>query len=447
MSRDSRAADHSALYNSSNSQLSSRVRTSHSPSRSSSVSSTSSSLTFTKEEDIAAPTPRTSALAAQLRVSLSRREKSVSRSTSSHDHPPSHSQQHRDADDDFHDEQREQHDSAATTGSVDGRLVSVALGRLPFECRVFIHKSVLGFIATSRQRQHARSISSSSSSPSSDSPSLSPSCSSLSSGDSSSLPCVIFHVNEHCSLQRMACELIQSCLPRSSTTHPHVDILSLSKSFRLVAATPAGRIDEDCPALSPLQSVHHFNLEHFLFVLAHPDQPVPWSLWSLPPDELHVGPRVLLSSLPSLLLQAAGDGDVDRARVLLDEGVGADSADGEGLTGLHLAARGGQVAVVHLLCKRGVDVDRRDRRGRTALLLAVQHEQVECVEALLLWGASVQLEDERGRSAVQLAKEHGLQEIVDMLDDFAKDTEEEGVDDEERRGGEDWEDRQRSSHR
>ena len=419
------------------------MRKSHSPSRSISVSSTSS-LTFTKEEDIAAPTPRTSALAAQLRVSLSRREKSVSRSASSHDHPPSYAR--RDAYDDFNDEQREADASSTTTtsGSGDGRLLSVAPDRLPYECKVFIHRSVLGFIATSsRNRQHARSISSSSSSPSSDSPSLSPSCSSLSSGDWSSAPCVTFHINENCSLQRLACELIASCLPRSSAagtaTTPPIDILALSKSFRLVAATASGRVDEDCPALSPHQPIHHFNLTHFLFVLAHPDQPVPWSLWSLPPDDLYVGPRVRLSSLPSLLLQAASDGDVDRVRVLLDEGAGVDSADDEGQTGLHLAAAGGQVAVVHLLCKREVDVDRRDGRGRTALMLGVVQGQLECVEALLMWGAGVRLEDERGRCAMQMAKDCGLRDIHDMIEEFAKDGGVDHNDDEDdQRGGEEW---------
>ena len=428
MSGSVTAVSDSVLYDSPSAALSAAApRRSHSPSRSSSVSSTSSSLTFSKEEDISQP-KRTSVLAAQLRASLSRREKSVSRSTSSrergHWSGPHHPGDYED------DDPREAHDAAAVIED-SAAVVSVHAGRLPFECRVFVHKTVCGFIATARQRQHARSIgsagssSSSASSPSSDSPSLSPSqSSSLSlSGDSSSLPSVTFHVNESCTLQRLSCELIASCLARASSVAgaPTVDVLALSKSFRLVAATASGRVDEDCPALSAQQPVHHFNLSHFLFVLAHPDTPVPWSLWSLPSDDLFIGPRVRPSSLPGLLVRACAEGDVDRARALLDEAVSADSANEEGATGLHLAAAAGHVAVLHLLCKRGIDVDRRDGRGRTALMWAVQRGQVDCVEALLMWTASAWAEDERGRSALQAARDGGQRELVEVMEEFVRD--------------------------
>ena len=419
MSRSGRSLNPSALYDSPSLQRQQPRRSSHSPSRSSSVSSTTSSyLTFSKEEDISLPPKRpTSALAEQLRASQSRREKSVSRSSSASHPDGQHWSVRRDADDDCDDSHPLVQSAADDVGPLT---VAPASGRLPYECKVFVHRSVLGFIATQRHRAHKRSISSSSSSPLTDSPSVSPSVgSTLSSNDFASLPCVTFHVNEVCSLQRLACELIASCIQRSTphrrSSSPPVDILALSKSFRLVAATPSGRVDEDCPALSPLQAVHQFNLSHFLFVLNQPDQPVPWALFSLPADEIHIGPRVLLSSLPSLLLQACSDGDIDRVRVLLDEGVGVDSADEAGQTGLHLATTTGHVPVLHLLCKRGADVDRRSKKGKTALMLGVQGGQVECVEALLLWGCSLWVTDDEEKNVLALATECGGQEMRDLI--------------------------------
>lgn len=66
-------------------------------------------------------------------------------------------------------------------------------------------------------------------------------------------------------------------------------------------------------------------------------------------------------------VDAAGKGDAATVQVLLDKGVGIDSADKDGNKALTLAAAMGQADVVKLLLKKHADVNATDRDGQTAL--------------------------------------------------------------------------------
>lgn len=105
----------------------------------------------------------------------------------------------------------------------------------------------------------------------------------------------------------------------------------------------------------------------------------------------------------TLLHQAARDGDLNQAEMLLE--VGADPADrtGEwivdevpeegyyepGWTALMLAARGGHVEVVRLLIGHGVSVDDVDHYGGSAVHSAAAANAVEIVDLLLTKGAAM----------------------------------------------------------
>lgn len=60
------------------------------------------------------------------------------------------------------------------------------------------------------------------------------------------------------------------------------------------------------------------------------------------------------------LLNAALAGNPDEVRRLLAAGAAPDSANEEGQTALHLAARGGHLETVGLLIGAGADVNARD---------------------------------------------------------------------------------------
>lgn len=309
---------------------------------------------------------------------------------------------------------------------VDGPAVGDAA--LPCSVRLFIHRSITGSIAASSHK-HKHSISSSASS-SPPSLSSSSSCSSVQSSGSS-LASILFHINEPCSLARLKCEVISACTTAttastsSSPYHssPSVDILSLSAHFDVVAASSSGSVDEECPPLSPHQSVHQFGVEALLFVLRATDEAICWWQWRLPHDERWIGPRVLQPPPDARLLQAAKQGDVDTVRLLLDAGTLVDAVDenDSGCTALHHAALYGHTALIHMLCKRSADVDCQDRRGRTALHCAVQAGQLDCAETLMLWGASVWIEDGSRRNVMVAARESGHRDMVEMIDEMMED--------------------------
>jgi hypothetical protein len=64
---------------------------------------------------------------------------------------------------------------------------------------------------------------------------------------------------------------------------------------------------------------------------------------------------------------AAGDGDVDRVRALLDAGGNPNDQDENGLTPLSSAASYGRKEVLELLIARGADPTWSDEDGDTAL--------------------------------------------------------------------------------
>ena len=429
--------NHSELYSSSSSHDRSRThthvhseqvdgrRSGHSPSRS--ISSTS--LTFNKEEEISVPARRTSGLAAALHASRSRREHSVSRSVSAE--PWNWSTRGRAEEED---EQAQHHGTpthliaSSAVEMADGPAVGDAV--LPCSLRVFIQRSITGSIAaSSHKHKHSISSSASSSPPSHSSAS---SCSSIQSSGSS-LASILFHINEPCSLARLKCEVISACTSAYGSSSPQystsssVDILSLSGHFDVVAASASGSADEECPPLSPHQSVHQFGVEALLFVLRATDEAICWWQWRLPQDERWIGPRVLQPPPETRLLQAAREGDVDTVRLLLDSGTPVDAVDevDGGCTALHHAASYGHTALIHMLCKRSADVDCQDRHSRTPLHCAVQANQVDCAETLMLWGASVWIEDASGRNVMVAARESGHKDMIEMIEEMIEDGQQE----------------------
>ena len=374
------------------------------------------------------PARRSSGLAAALHASRSRREHSVSRSISAE--PYNWSTRGRAEDEDEHAPHLQ------GTPTLVSHVVEVADGppvgdaALPCSLRVFIHRSITGSIAASSHK-HKHSISSSASS-SPPSLSSSSSCSSIQSSGSS-LASILFHLNEPCSLARLKCEIISACTSASASPSPHysssssVDILSLSSHFDVVAASSSGSVDEECPPLSPHQSVHQFGVEALLFVLRATDEAICWWQWRLPQDERWIGPRVMQPPPETRLLQAAKEGDVDTVRLLLDSGTQVDAVEesDDGGTALHHAASCGHTALIHMLCKRSADVDCKDRRGRSPLHCAVRANQIDCAETLMLWGASVWMEDGSGRNVMVAARDSGHKDMIDMIDEMMLDGQQE----------------------
>jgi ankyrin repeat protein len=120
-----------------------------------------------------------------------------------------------------------------------------------------------------------------------------------------------------------------------------------------------------------------------------------------------LGPAVLPAA-PTLLFGtplhwAAQNDQIEIARLLISNGVSADTLDTWGRTPLHVGIA--HRDVVELLLASGADVNATDRFGNTPLHLAVRYREV--VELLLASGADVDPRNTFGRTPLELCMRLG----------------------------------------
>jgi cytohesin len=112
------------------------------------------------------------------------------------------------------------------------------------------------------------------------------------------------------------------------------------------------------------------------------------------------------------LVQAAVDGDLDRVRDELDDGVDPDQRSRGNATALRCAAERGETDAVEALLQAGADPDLRDVSGDTALLWAAQNDHLAVVEALLAAGADPQVATDEGHRPLLRAAYEGHADII-----------------------------------
>jgi ankyrin repeat protein len=120
--------------------------------------------------------------------------------------------------------------------------------------------------------------------------------------------------------------------------------------------------------------------------------------------------------LTSELLAAAGHGDTNEVRRLLDKGADVNARDQLGFTALMFAARSGSTSTTSLLLVRGADVNVRSKvLGYTALMNAAAFGDLEMVSALVAKGAEINAKNDDGVTALTLAEQAGKSDIVNFL--------------------------------
>jgi ankyrin repeat protein len=104
---------------------------------------------------------------------------------------------------------------------------------------------------------------------------------------------------------------------------------------------------------------------------------------------------------------AARDGDVPKAKGLLDQGADVNQRDKHGWTPLHFAAQEQQVDVANLLLKVGASVDARNEHGNTPLMVAIgaRSGDGEMISLLRKWGADPKCKNNYGVSPVESARQ------------------------------------------
>lgn len=131
---------------------------------------------------------------------------------------------------------------------------------------------------------------------------------------------------------------------------------------------------------------------------------------------------------PSFLLVAAGKGELELVKAMLDSGADPNMTDRKGLTPLMYAARKDEPEVIKLLLARGADIDAKDKSGWSALMVAIKKDHPEMARMLLEHGANPHIVDPTGWNALNLAAVEGYHEVARALLDYGVDVNARNVD-------------------
>lgn len=115
------------------------------------------------------------------------------------------------------------------------------------------------------------------------------------------------------------------------------------------------------------------------------------------------------------LMQAAGDGDLDRARELLAAGAAVDDRNANGGTALMYAVSAGELPMARLLLDAGADPNARARIGWTPLLVGAAKDRAAVIAMLLEAGADPSQADAYGWTPLMRAVSAGHAAVVDEL--------------------------------
>jgi len=114
---------------------------------------------------------------------------------------------------------------------------------------------------------------------------------------------------------------------------------------------------------------------------------------------------------------AAGHGDIEIVKLLLNAGADVNAIGNYGQTALILAAQDAHLDVVRLLLNAGANVDAQNTFGETALIMAIlgYGNNLDVVRLLLDRGADVELTNDQGKTALTLATELNEDKIAESI--------------------------------
>jgi ankyrin repeat protein len=115
------------------------------------------------------------------------------------------------------------------------------------------------------------------------------------------------------------------------------------------------------------------------------------------------------------LMQAAGDGELERVAELLEAGAAVDERNANGGTALMYAVSYNRLEAVELLLERGADPNAQARIGWTPLLVAAAKGRDAAVRLLLEAGADPTVRDAYGWTPLMRAVSSGYLDAVEVL--------------------------------
>lgn len=139
-------------------------------------------------------------------------------------------------------------------------------------------------------------------------------------------------------------------------------------------------------------------------------------------EVISIGTGPLVSGSDKELLEAAGDGDLDKVQEALGAGANVNAKDENGWTPLLRASGQGHIDVVRALIQAGADLDWQARTGQSALNVAAFAGHTEIVRTLIQAGADVNAQSKNaqfnyfeGATPLFMASRTGKTDIVRIL--------------------------------
>ncbi|XP_075885249.1 uncharacterized protein LOC142890238 isoform X2 [Nelusetta ayraudi] len=114
-------------------------------------------------------------------------------------------------------------------------------------------------------------------------------------------------------------------------------------------------------------------------------------------------------------LRAARSGNLDKALDHMKNGININTANQNGLNGLHLASKEGHVKMVLELLHAGIELEATTKKGNTALHIAALAGQERVVAELVHYGANVNAQSHKGFSPLYMAAQENHLEVVKFL--------------------------------
>ncbi len=121
------------------------------------------------------------------------------------------------------------------------------------------------------------------------------------------------------------------------------------------------------------------------------------------------------------LLDAAGNGNLSKVKILVENGTNINAVDGWSGTPMMYAAASGHTEIVSYLLDKGVNINARYRLGTTAVMCAAQLGHLETTKFLVERGADLSIrETYESKTALDLAKEYNRTAVVEYLTKISK---------------------------
>eukprot|EP00808_Paulinella_micropora_P023789 g64666.t1 len=120
------------------------------------------------------------------------------------------------------------------------------------------------------------------------------------------------------------------------------------------------------------------------------------------------------------LAQQAKNGNLQRVKDLLAQGVSADSKGSDGYPALVNAGVKGHTAVAEALLAARANVHATDPNGNAALHLSGHYGRTETAQALLAAGANIEAKNNAGQTSLDLARKNNEPGMAKLLEEAAK---------------------------